>query len=155
MRDWQQSTKNAGMDFRTTRESPMDKDTLKQELLKWQLRFYKGQRLWSAAHHGTVYLSILSSIAATILLKFDNDTYATIFTTLAAALTSLSASGGFERKWRSNRLSRCRIDLLLLDSENDSPNIGAIVEQLKEVLSKHDSEIVKYEDPGEPRLHKS
>lgn len=124
----------------------MDKDTITQELLKWQIRFYKGQRLWSAAHHGAVYLSIISSVVATILLKFDNDTYATIFTTLAAALTSLSASGGFERKWRSNRLSRCRIDLLLLDIENDSANIGTVVEQLKEVLSKHDSEIVKYEE---------
>ncbi len=123
----------------------MDKDFIKQELMKWQTRFYKGQRMWSFAHYTTIYLSIISSDMATILLKFNKDAYATICTTLAAALTSLSASGGFERKWRSNRLSRCKIDILLLGIENNNPNINTIIEQFKEVLSKHDSEIVKYE----------
>ncbi len=61
---------------------------------------------------------------------------------MAAALSSLAAAGGFERKWRSNRLSRSRIDGLLMDIENDSPNLSELTNQLKEIIAKHDLEIV-------------
>jgi hypothetical protein len=54
----------------------------------------------------------------------------------------MAAAGGFERKWRSNRLSRTRIDGLLMYIEEDSPNFADLTNQLKEIIVKHDMEIV-------------
>ena len=126
-------------------EEKMDKASIKQELIKWRKFYHNGQRCWSVAYYGAVYASIASSVIATIFLQSDHEQFATIFTTAAAALTSLSVSGGFERKWRSNRLSRCRMDLLLLDIESNAPDLDNIISQIKETISKHDAEIVKYE----------
>ena len=130
----------------------MKKEKFETEAKKWRDRFYAGQRIWSVAHHVTVFLPIICSVLAGALLQLkltdlrfaglDQTGIATVLTSIAAALTSLSAAGGFDRKWRSNRLSRGRIDRLLLDAESDAPNIPDLTNQLKEVIAKHDEEIV-------------
>lgn len=126
----------------------MDRNILKHEAIKWRDWFNRGQRNWSAAHHGAVFSSILCSVAAGAVLQMkdvDLIGLATVLTSVAAALTSLSASGGFERKWRSNRLSRSRVDSLLIDLEAESPDIRDIANQLKDIIARHDLEIVKFE----------
>ncbi len=123
----------------------MNKEGLKEEALKWRSCFNKGQRNWSAVHYTTVFGSIILSVVAGAVLQFkssESTAVATVLTSLAAALSSLAAAGGFERKWRSNRLSRSRIDGLLMDIENDSPNLSELTNQLKEIIAKHDLEIV-------------
>lgn len=74
--------------------------------------FYgKGRRLWSFVHHSALFISIISSAAAAIIpqLKgFDEDSQkniASILAALSALLLALSAAGGFERKWRANRIA--------------------------------------------------
>ena len=123
----------------------MDKVVFKQEATKWHGWFQTGQKLWSFAHHATLYASIICSVVATALLQIKNlDTgYASVFASMAAALTSLAAAGGFERKWRSNRLSRSRVDCLLIDIEKDNPNINDLANQLKDIIEKHDQEIIQ------------
>ena len=126
----------------------MNKERFKQEATKWHVRFYRGQKNWSAAHHFAIFGSIICSVTAGAILQFDHPHVAgiaSVFTSIAAALTSLAVSGGFERKWRSNRLSRSRIDGLLIDIEAEAPNIPDLTEKLKDIIAKHDQEIVKDE----------
>ncbi len=133
----------------------MNKELFKQEATKWHVWFYRGQKNWSVAHHFAVFGSIFCSVTAGAILQFDHPDkvgIATVFTSIAAALTSLAVSGGFERKWRSNRLSRSRIDGLLIDIESEAPNIPDLTEKLKDIIAKHDQEIVKDEikEPVKP-----
>lgn len=126
----------------------MDKNTFKYEATKWHAWFYKGQKNWSVIHHATVFGSIICSVSAGALLQVkgpDMTGFATILTSIAAALTSLGVSGGFERKWRSNRLSRSLVDGLLIDIEAESPDINDLADQLKDIIARHDQEIVKEE----------
>lgn len=129
----------------------MNKDSLKQEAIKWHDWFQKGQKNWSAVYHITVFGSIGCSVLAGALLQVrssDLTGLAAVLTTIAAALTSLAAAGGFERKWRSNRLSRSRVDCLLIDLQADSPNVPGLATLLKDIIAKHDLEIVT-EEPNE------
>ena len=126
----------------------MEKSNLKHELIYWRKRHNKGQKCWSVAHHVSVFGSIICSISAGALLEVGYENlkqWAPVLTSIAAALTSLAASGGFERKWRSNRLSRSRIDCLLIDIEDDNSDLSEIKRQLKEIITQHDQEIVKEE----------
>ncbi|RBH49320.1 hypothetical protein C3F00_035645 [Pseudomonas sp. MWU13-2860] len=77
--------------------------------------------------------------------------YSTVLTSVAAALSSLAAAGGFERKWKSNRLSRSRVDGLLIDIEAGTYSMSELACQLKEIISKHDLDITK-RDSMEPLL---
>jgi hypothetical protein len=128
----------------------MDKETLKKETTKWRNWFYKGQRGWSIAHHVSIYGAIFCSVFAGALLQIPTLPvgYATFLTSCAAALSSIAAAGGFQRKWRSNRLSRSKADGLLLDIEADEVNIPDLVKQLKEIIAEHDMEIVREESNG-------
>jgi hypothetical protein len=136
----------------------MDKEAFKQEATKWRNWFHSGQRNWSVAHHFTVFGSIVSSVVAGGLLQVKSPDLnlagaSAVLTSIAAALTSLAAAGGFDRKWRSNRLSRGYVDGLLLDAEADSPNIPDLINQLKDIIAKHDQEIVR-EEPKEKNTGK-
>jgi hypothetical protein len=71
--------------------------------------------------------------------------WAALLTSCAAALSSIAAAGGFQRKWRSNRLSRSKVDGLLLDIEADDARIPDLARQLKEIIAGHDREVVKEE----------
>jgi hypothetical protein len=136
----------------------MDREMFKQEAVKWRAWFHKGQRGWSIAHHITIFGSIVCSIVAGAILQAKEPTYsgyAAVLTSIAAALTSLAAAGGFERKWRSNRLSRSRVDGLLIDIESDAPNIPDLASQLKDIIARHDEEIVKTETPKQKEHPKS
>ena len=126
----------------------MDRDALKKEAVKWHDWFQKGQKSWSLAYHATIFGSIICSVAAGALLQVKSVSlggYSTVLTSVAAALTSLAAAGGFERKWRSNRLSRSHVDCLLIDIEAESPNLPDLASQLKDIIAKHDLEIVTEE----------
>ena len=80
----------------------------------------------------------------------DHQTLASILTSIAAVLTGIAASGGFEKKWRSNRLSRSAADRMLIDIKcDDDADINRIREQYKLAIEKHDSEVV-----GEPNTDK-
>lgn len=124
----------------------MTKEQLRARVTEWRARCHTGQRWWSVAHHGALFGSILSSVAAGALLQVQSQDWvgtAAVLTSVAAALTSLAASGGFERKWRSNRLSRSQLDGLLLDLEGDSPDLPAAIARLKDIIAAHDREVVR------------
>ena len=72
--------------------------------------------------------------------------HASLLTTLAAVLTAIAASGGFERKWKSNRLSRSRADRMLLALDDDEADLHDVRAQLAQAIEKHDMEVVGEKD---------
>ena len=69
--------------------------------------------MWSSAHHLSLFGSIICSILAGVQIQiFKNPDIASVLTAMAAVLTGIAASGGFERKWRSKRLSRSKADCI-------------------------------------------
>jgi hypothetical protein len=130
----------------------MDAKAMIGEAGFWRKRYNHGEISWSIAHYGCVFLAIFLSVAAAAVLQLPSKEtgVATFLTSLAAALGSLGAAGGFESKWRSNRLSRSEIDCLLIDLQADKPDLDALAAKLKEIISKHDMEIVSPENKKKP-----
>lgn len=101
------------------------------------------QKMWSGVHHLSLFGSIVCSIVAAAWIQTSYNTIvATILTSTAAALTGIASSGGFERKWRSNRLSRSKADCLLVDIDCDDADLAVIRKQYKSAIEKHDLEVV-------------
>ena len=124
-----------------------EKENLKTKITEWRDERYTAQKIWSGIHHTCLFGSILCSIAAGTVIQFSGDfsTLGTLLASLAAVLTGIAASGGFERKWRSNRLSRSKGDLLLLDLDIKTPDLQRIRKNFKAALEKHDLEIIAEE----------
>ena len=133
-------------------EPMFEKECLKKSIEEWRNERNNAQKLWSFVHHLSLFGSIVCSISAGALLQApeDHQTLASILTSIAAVLTGIAASGGFEKKWRSNRLSRSAADRMLIDIKcDDDADINRIREQYKLAIEKHDSEVV-----GEPNTDK-
>ena len=123
----------------------MNTETLKGHALEWRFKHQRSQRYWSGIHHASVFGAILCSVLAGALLQvpeMDFKGASTVLTTMAAALASLGAAGGFQRKWQSNRLSRSRVDCLLLDLDGSSPDLEALSGRLKQIIERHDLNVV-------------
>jgi len=120
------------------------KEKLEKKIEDWRNERGSAQKRWSAVHHFCLFGSILCSVAAGTIIQISKDlsTLATTLTSIAAVLTAIAASGGFERKWRSNRLSRSKGDLLLIDLDTESPNLKKIRKGFKTAIEKHDLEVV-------------
>ena len=131
----------------------MDKEALRQEALKWRNWFGKGQRLWSFAHHTAILGRFCAAWwwAGCCRCRTRPEGLLHGVDLGGAALSSLAAAGGFERKWKSNRLSRSRVDGLLIDIEAGTYSMSELACQLKEIISKHDLDITK-RDSMEPLL---
>ncbi|WP_445663588.1 hypothetical protein [Enterobacter soli] len=121
-------------------------EALTEKASAWLTRFRRGQMFWSFAHHLSIFGSIICSVTSGVLLQINTQEYsvlASVLTTIAAALTAIATAGGFERKWRSNRLSRSKIDCLLIDIEVSNVADKSLYEKLKKIIGDHDQEIVQ------------
>jgi len=130
----------------------MDKtEEKKTQLIKkvdnWKSQRLGGQRRWSAVHHVMLFGSIISSLLAGALIQLEYTIAAMVCTTVAAVLTGIASSGGFERKWKSNRLSRSRADCLLLELDGENADLDAIRKKFAVAIEKHDLEVIG--DKGE------
>lgn len=120
---------------------------LDRDILKWHRFYRRGEVSWSIAHYTTVFGAILCSVIAGTVLVFSQDAesgkhWGTFWTSIAAALGSIGVAGGFQAKWRSNRLSRSQIDCIAIDLLGASPDLPGLAAQLKKVIAQHDLEIV-------------
>ncbi|MGK3191555.1 hypothetical protein [Enterobacter soli] len=121
-------------------------EALTEKASTWWTRFRRGQMFWSFSHHLSIFGSIICSVTSGVLLQINTQEYsvlASVLTTIAAALTAIATVGGFERKWRSNRLSRSKIDCLLIDIEVSNMADKSLYEKLKKIIGDHDQEIVQ------------
>ncbi|PXX96669.1 DUF4231 domain-containing protein [Halomonas sp. LBP4] len=127
-------------------------DQLRKEVDRLQKHHYKGQRLWSFAHHFSTFGAALLSLTVATLSQQDGwdaasfivsrNTLIAILSLSAAILSALAARGGFERKWIANRLTRSKLDNLRLDMLEDVEDPTPLKEKLKRIISEHDSAIV-------------
>lgn len=116
----------------------------------WHRRWALGQRAWSLAHHGALFgASVLSvgvgfivQLKSELLTALPNQSLSTFLAFLAAALSAVAGGGGFERKWRANRISRARLDGLRLDLSEPGADLGQMRKQLKEIIRLHDEEVL-------------
>jgi len=65
--------------------------------------------------------------------QYITDVPATV-SAVAALLGTFAASGGFERKWRANRISRGKIEELRIDLTADSADAKAVRERFKAII---------------------
>jgi hypothetical protein len=108
----------------------------------------RGSRMWSIAHHSSLYLGAILSAAAALVLKMDflkGRSYTTDLAASGAAIASLlstiAAAGGFDRKWRANRISRGKVDELRIDLSDQNADLKAIRDRLKAIIDAHDQGI--------------
>lgn len=141
-----------------------EKDSLQIHVNRWYRWSHKGQKLWSLCHHSFLFGSVVMGLLAAALLKllpdevrwdlmgiaWSKDNIAALLSLSAAVLAGIAATGGFERKWRINRLSRSKIEMLMIDMEAPDVDVRAVREALKKVIKEHDAGIVGSNNPAEP-----
>jgi hypothetical protein len=129
-----------------------ERRALKLEVDRHRRWYDLGSRLWSTAHHGSLFLAAALSAAAALILKLDSlaewsgrtDLAATV-SALAALLGTLAASGGFQRKWRANRQGRGKLDQLLIDLSADGADATKARAELKEIIAHEDQAVLGLE----------
>lgn len=125
------------------------------EEIDTRYRWYnRGSRLWSAAHHWSLALSAVLSTLSALVLKMGfvrtalpwlysyREDAATVLAGGAAIIATLAASGGFGRKWQTNRISRGQIERLRLDFNATDADPARIRDTLKDVIRTHDEGII-------------
>ena len=97
-------------------------------------------KLWSAVHHSFLFGGAALSAVAAIVLQLDLPTSGISTTNLAtliagaAALTStIAGTGGFARKWRTNRLIKVRLIQLEIDLMNPDVDSANVRQDLKDI----------------------
>ena len=116
--------------------------------------FNRGSRLWSVVHHWSLGLSGFFSAMAAVVLKINSfkDAFPAVYenrddvvaglAALATLITMLAASGGFGRKWQTNRMSRGRVERLKIALTDPAANAAEIRSELQDIIKKHDEAIV-------------
>jgi hypothetical protein len=107
-------------------------------------RYRTSQRFWSFWYWISLYATPIAAGGATIAAAVGG--YETATTILAAAATLLgtaSATGRFGEKWRANRTSRSKIEVLLIEARtNLAANDDLLREELERVISDQDLAIL-------------
>lgn len=110
--------------------------------------YRSGAKSWSGIYHGCLFVSIIASAVATLFLKLDflknpyQSDVAASLALLAAILTGMTAEGGFNRKWRANRVSRSLTEQLKTDTSDPAIDGGYIRKRLNEIIRQHDEGII-------------
>jgi hypothetical protein len=102
-----------------------------------------------------LYLAAMLSGASALTLTLESlrdltfrADVAAVFSAVAALLGTLAAAGSFQRKWQANRLSRSRMDQLLIDVADPKAESTRVLEELNAVLASHDRAITGRSEPG-------
>jgi hypothetical protein len=119
------------------------KECLIKNINCYYTRVARGAFWWSCAFHVCLYASIIFSAGAALILKIptqasspSHQNVAAILAALAALLTTISASGNFQTKWRVSRSGRSAIDCLRVDLIKFT-DYDALAERIKDIMTKH------------------
>ena len=111
-------------------------------------------KLWSLVHHTFLFGGAVLSAAAVVVLQLDvhvveitAKTLATLLAGAAALTTTIAGSGGFDRKWRTNRLIKVRLAQLGVDLMNPEVEGANIRQDLKDIAQLRYEGIVGAEPP--------
>ncbi len=124
--------------------------SLESEIHRWHKRWSLGQKLWSFVHHGTLIGAAVASVVVAFSLQFDGNiilgvaknNLSTGFALVAATFSGIAAVGGFERKWKANRLSLSKLDQLRLKSLKEGANTDELIDDLTAIVGMHDRQII-------------
>jgi len=111
-------------------------------------------RMWSVAHHGSLFLAALLSAAAALVLQLKSITWsadtkadaAAVLAASAAVLGGISSAGGFARKWRTNRLTRSKLEQLNLYLMDPDCDLKMVERELVEMVKVHNEGILSGEE---------
>lgn len=138
--------------------SEAERATLAGEVDHWWSQFDRGTRFWSAVYNGCLFGSIVCTALAVGLLKSEFvGQYVPFVTDVSAGLagagtllTTMVGVGGFERKWRANRIARGSLNQIRIDLLDPAADSASIRSALKEALREEDRDVV-----GQVRNEKS
>lgn len=115
-------------------------------------------RFWSLIYHGSTFSAALASALAVLVLQLKTlpwapDTradVAAVLAMIASFLGAVIASGGFERKWRINRLTKSTLEQLQISLMDPEADPAKIRKELKSMTLRRDTTIT-----AEPGLDKN
>lgn len=109
-----------------------------------------GQRAWSFLYHGSAIGAAVIAAVTTLLVTVEAGVlWEGIAAGAATVLSGIIATGQPQKKWRLNRLSRSKVDILLGEiREAEDPKFEAIRKRLDKIIRDHDEGIVGGDDVG-------
>jgi hypothetical protein len=106
-------------------------------------------KAWSSVHHtflfGAAILSFVAALAIELEFEFGQLTpkrTGVLMAGLAGLAGTIAASGGFGRKWKTNRRTRGRLRALLTDCTAPDADGDDIRKRLNAIWAEHDEGIV-------------
>lgn len=128
---------------------PLDEREELTRQVKGQLQWCNGgSRLFSFLHHGSLASAAILSAAAAVAAKLSSvpesqrGDWTTVLAGGAALMATLAAGGGFERKWRTNRVNRGRCQSLLILLSVPDTDLIPIRAELLRIMSDQDQGVV-------------
>jgi hypothetical protein len=105
--------------------------------------------LWSIAHHSFLFGAAILSAAAALILQLKSgisdparSDWASVCAAIASVIGVVSAIGGFDRKWRTNRLTKARLEELQIDLMQDDFDSAKLRDDIKTMIRAHHAGIV-------------
>jgi hypothetical protein len=127
------------------------------EFVQHELRLWRWwTRIWSLLHHGSLFLAAVLSAAAALVLQLNSlnwtaDTKADVAAILAASaavMGVISTAGGFGKKWRTNRLTKSKLQQLSVYLMSPSCDLEKVEQELIGMVKVHHEGIVSSESSG-------
>lgn len=140
-----------------------DRETLRTYVARELGRLNRSTKLWSAVHHGFLFGAAILSAGAALLLQLNSlglsevqkADIASILASAAALIGVISVSGGFAKKWRTNRITKGTLEQLQIDLMDPSCDLNEIREALKEMKRLHHLGVVDDGSAGKlPGAHR-
>ncbi|MET0528563.1 MAG: hypothetical protein ABW003_09500 [Microvirga sp.] len=135
----------------------MTKEQLADEISKRRRQADIGCRLWSTAFHlafgiSTITGVVVAAIAGkdTMLLGIKLADFIPAIALSGSVSSAVGVFGGFERKWKANRITRDELDILCLKisaGENPSKEVSEYID----IVRAHDAKILN----GSVKIEKS
>ena len=120
------------------------KSALQSRVTSGVAAMHKWSRVWSLVHHALLFgAALLSACAATVLQlpwfeEQNKKGTASVLSACAAVAGVIAASGAFERKWRTCRVTRGRLFALEIDLTDDKVDLDRAREQYKAIWEAHE-----------------
>jgi hypothetical protein len=113
--------------------------------------------MWSLLHHGSLFLAAILSAAAALVLQLKSLTWSTntradvaaILAASAAVIGVISSAGGFGKKWRTNRLTKSKLEQLSVYLMNPNCDLEMVERELIAMVKVHHEGIISSESSGE------
>ena len=130
----------------------MQEENQRAELIRYVANRLKKAQFWrkasSAVHHGFLFGAAILSAAAAVLLQLEfasaeplRNNIASVLAGLGSLAGIIAGAGGFERKWRTNRRTRAKLEELEIDLVDPTVDTEKIRNLLKDVVRTHDEGI--------------